>query len=78
MAKAAEPDRWLSVVDAATEHFGGPNCVMRVYRRIYAGELVVSNVGRPGNKPNYKVSERSIFAYFADRRMSAPSRGLTT
>ena len=75
-------DRWLSVKEAA-KHFGSETGggksggVMRVYRRIWAGELVVANVAIEGNKPHYKVSLRSIEKYFTDRQMTAPSRGLT-
>ncbi|WP_203911262.1 hypothetical protein [Rhizocola hellebori] len=71
--KVSAADRWLSVVDAA-EYFGGG--VMRVYRRIWAGQLVVSNVAMEGSKPNYRVSLKSIDKYFSDRQLTAPSRGL--
>lgn len=67
-------NRWLSVSEAA-EIFGGG--VMRVYRRIWRGDLEASNEALDGEKPRYRISEAAIQRYFESRRMAVPSRGLT-
>lgn len=71
----AERERWLSVSQAAAAYDTG---VMWFYRRIWRGELQVSNEALDGEKPRYKIAESSIQNYFASRRMAVPSRGLST
>ena len=62
-------DRWLTVAEAA-ERFGGG--VMRVYRRIWAGDLEASNAAIAGAKPSYRIRESSIDRYFESRRIRIP------
>lgn len=66
-------DRWLSVSEAAPLFGGG---VMRVYRRIWSGELEATNVAIEGDKPQYRVRESAIAKYFESRIIRAPKRGL--
>lgn len=63
-------DRRLTVKEAAA-HFGGG--VMRVYRRIYAGDLKAIDIRLPGSdKPLYRIAESEIDRYFAARNMKPP------
>lgn len=68
-------DRWLSVAEVAPMFGGG---VMRVYRRIWAGDLEASNEAIEGQKnPRYKIRESSVQRYFESRAIAVPKRGLS-
>jgi hypothetical protein len=67
----AKQDDWLTVKEAAERHFQGK--VMRLYRRIWSGDITASNVAIEGDKPTYRVSESAIQAYFSGRQMAVPS-----
>lgn len=62
-------DRWMTIKQAADLHFQGK--VMRLYRRIWSGDIPASNVAIKGTKkPSLRVSESAIEAYFARRQMA--------
>lgn len=64
-------DRWLTIKQAA-EYFGGSP--MRVYRRIWSGDLEASDVSINATKqPRYAVRESSITKYFESRRLAVPA-----
>lgn len=67
-------ERWLTVQQAADEYFLGK--VMRVYRRVYSGEIPASNEAIHGRRPRYRIAESAIQRYFRDRTLRVPSRGL--
>lgn len=67
----AKTDDWLTIKEAADRHFQGK--VMRLYRRIWSGDIPASNVAINGDKPAYRVAESAIQAYFSGRQMAAPS-----
>lgn len=61
--------RWLTVKQAADEHFGG--MVMQVYRRIWSGDIPAANVAIKGRKkPSLRVAEAEIQAYFRRCQMA--------
>lgn len=67
----AKQDDWLTIKEAADRHFQGK--VMRLYRRIWSGDIAASNVAINGDKPTYRVSESAIQRYFASRELAVPS-----
>lgn len=64
-------ERWLTIKQAA-EYFGGSP--MRVYRRIWAGQLEASDVSIAATKqPRYAIRESSIAKYFETRQIAIPA-----
>jgi hypothetical protein len=66
-------ERWLSITEAAAR-FGGSK--MRVYRRIWSGDLRAANEALKGEKPRYKIAESWIDEYFTKREIEIPTRRL--
>lgn len=69
----AKHEDWLTIKEAADRYFHGK--VMRLYRRIWAGEIVASNIAITGTvRPKLRVSDSAMQAYFSGHQMVAPSR----
>lgn len=71
-------EKWLTVQQAAPAFGGG---IMRVYRRIWSGELPAVDLSprepKPKDKrhkPDYRIAESAIEQYFTSRLITMPSR----